>query len=92
MPRPRPRGTVSQLPPIDLALVDMLLDGLTRPPAAIQELEAAGVTYDWCLEFEPHSVFRAAWRQHRTWLLAEYARRGGTGVPWGAQFDHPETE
>ena len=24
----------------------------------------------------------AAWRQHRTWLLAEFQRRGLTGKPW----------
>ena len=74
--------------PMPLEVVDWLLEGGVRRNDEQDPLRRTGV-YDAFLEFEPGPGpdLRAAWRQHRTWLLAEWARRGGSGEPWGVCFD-----
>ena len=69
---------------LNLAHVDMLLDGALRSPADAPD------GYDSFLEFDvPGPDWPALWRTHRAALLAEWTRRGGAGQPWGAQFDAP---
>ena len=83
-----PKLRTATRPPLNLALIDWLLNGQPRTGAEIAALGAEGAGYDAFIEFEmPGPDLAALWRQHRGWLLAEWQRRGGQGQPWGARFD-----
>jgi hypothetical protein len=74
------RGTTRQS--LTLALIDLAL-GHLRTPKEIDELHAQGQDYDSFLMFDRDVEERiaTAWNQHRDVLLAEWRRRGGTGLP-----------
>lgn len=75
--------------PLRLEYVDWLLEGRTRSNDEADPLRRAGV-YDAFLEFvwwEAGPDLLGLWQQHRAWLIAEFARRGGVGQPWAACLD-----
>ena len=83
-----PRLRTATAPPLSLELTDWLLNGHTRSAAEIAALGPAGADYDAFLEFvSPSPDLAGLWCRHRAWLLAEWARRGDAGQPWGSRFD-----
>jgi len=67
-------------------VIDMLLTG---DFLNVHESRARGID-DWYQGWAPildygESELRAAWREHRAWLLAEWQRRGGSGPSWAAR-------
>jgi hypothetical protein len=75
--------------PMRLEVVDWLLEGRVRLNDEHDPLRRAAV-YDPFLEFvwwEAGPDLLGLWQQHRAWLRAEFARRGGVGEPWAACLD-----
>ena len=61
---------------VDYLLTGRFLSADEEPPG-----------YDGWAPYLDYPDAAGTWRQYRAWLLAEWERRGGTGAPWGAQFD-----